>query len=109
MSDDKLNKIEEKIDKINEKLNEIHVTLAENTQSLIIHEKRTDLAEKKLEVLENELKDKVEIDAVSIKEIHKKIEPIHDHVIVVHAVVKYVIPAVLTVLAFVYKFHIFKF
>jgi|688.fasta_scaffold198816_2 hypothetical protein len=109
MSDDKLNKIEEKIDKINEKLNEIHVTLAENTQSLIVHEKRTDLAEQKLELLELELKERAEISSDAVKEISKRIEPIHDHVIVVSAVVKYVIPAICTVLAFFYKFNILKF
>jgi hypothetical protein len=109
MSVDKLIKIEEKIDKINDKLNEIHITLAENTQSLIVHEKRTDLAEKKLELLELELKDKVEVHAVSVKDIHKKIEPIHEHVIIVNAVLKYVIPTICTILAFFYKFNIFKF
>ena len=109
MSDDKLAKIEEKIDKINEKLNEIHITLAENTQSLIIHEKRTDLAEKKLELLELEIEQKDQINSNTIKDLHTKIEPIHDHVIIVNAVLKYVIPAICTVLAFFYKFNIFKF
>jgi chromosome segregation ATPase len=106
---DKLIKIEEKLDKINDKLSELNVTLAENTQSLIIHEKRTDLAERKLDLLEIEMKDRAENSALAIEHLEKKIEPIHDHVIVVHAVLKYVLPFLITLLAFVYKFNIFKF
>ena len=109
MDKDKLVKIEEKLDKISDKLHEIHVTLAENTQSLIIHEKRTDIAEKKLSLLELELKERSAINAVAVDDLEKKIQPIHDHVIVVNAVLKYVLPAIITVLAFVYKFNILKF
>ena len=109
MDKDKLIKIEEKIDKISDKLHEIHVTLAENTQSLIVHEKRTDIAEKKLALLEIELKERAATNAVMVDEIEKKIEPIHDHVVVMNAVLKYIIPAVITTLAFFYKFNILKF
>lgn len=109
MDKDKLTKIEEKLDKISDKLNELNVTLVENTQSLIIHEKRTDLAERKLELLEIDIKERSENNSLVIEQIEKKIEPIHDHVVVVNAVLKYVLPFVITLLAFIYKFNIFKF
>jgi hypothetical protein len=76
---------------------------------MIIHEKRTDLAEKKLELLELEIEQRDEANLSTVKDLHKKIEPIHEHVIIVNAVVKYMIPTIFTVLAFFYKFNIFKF
>ena len=41
--------------------------------------------------------------------IEKKIEPIYDHVVIINAAIKYVIPALAALVAFLYKFEIFKF
>ena len=109
MEKDKLQRIEEKLDKINDKLGEINVTLAENTQSLIIHEKRTDIAEKKLALLEIEFKEKSARDELIMDGIERKIEPVHDHVLLLNILVKYIIPALAGLVAFLYKFGIFKF
>ena len=109
MDKEKLQKIEDKLDKINDKLGEISITLAENTQSLIIHEKRTDIAEQKLALLEIEFKEKSARDELIMDGIERKIEPVHDHVMIINVVIKYVLPAIAGLIAFLYKFDVFKF
>lgn len=109
MDKDKLDRLEEKIDKISDKLNEINVTLAENTQSLIIHEKRTDLAERKIELQEIRLNEQIQQDHKILNKLEEKIQPIQQHVNLVNAIVKYVIPASAAVITFLYKLGILKF
>jgi chromosome segregation ATPase len=109
MEKDRLTRLEDKIDKISDKLQEINLVMVENTQSLIIHEKRTDLAEKKLSLLEDEFKEKSQEDKASIGKIETKLEPIHNHVIMVNTILKYVLPSVLAILAFLLKIGIIKY
>jgi len=106
---DRLIRLEDKIDKISDKLQDINTVMVENTQSLIIHEKRTDLAEKKLDLLETEFKQKVNSDKDNSDKIEKKLEPIHNHVIMMNTIIKYVIPALAAVLAFLFKIGVFKY
>lgn len=109
MDKDRLVRIEDKLDKISEKLQETNVTLAENTQSLIIHEKRTDLAESRLSLLELQLKENTTKDKIILENIETKLEPIHNHVTIVNAIVKYVAPAIAAILVFLFKIGIIKY
>lgn len=110
--EDKLNRIEEKLDKVIEKINDTNVILAKNTESLIIHERRTDIAEQKLSLLEREYHEHSAKDDIILQDISKKLEdidPIKKHVAVVNAIVKYVIPATIAILTFLFKIGILKY
>lgn len=104
----RLDKLEEKLDTIIEKLQDQNLTLARNTDSLVIHEKRTDLAEQKLNVLELEYKAHFNKDELVLGSIEEKLTPIYKHVTLVNAMVKYVLPAVTAVLAFLFKIGVIK-
>lgn len=106
---DRLIRIEEKLDKLADKLQETNIVLAENTQSLIIHEKRTDLAETKLSLLEIHFKEYAVRDSVILREIEQKLEPISNHVNIVHVIFKYVLPSIAAILVFLYKIGILKY
>jgi hypothetical protein len=106
---DRLIRIEDKLDKLADKLQETNIVLAENTQSLIIHEKRTDLAESKLSLLEVQFKEYAARDSVILREIEQKLEPISNHVNIVHVIFKYVLPSIAAILVFLYKIGILKY
>lgn len=101
-SKDRLTRIEEKLDSITDKLHETNVILAENTQSLIVHEKRTDLAEKKMGILEAKLEKQIDKESIALKEIQ-------EHVSLVNAIFKYVIPSIAAICLFLFKLGIIKF
>lgn len=108
MEKDRFDKIDNQLDRIIDRQIENTVVLAKNTQSLIIHEKRTDIAERKLNLLELEFKTYVERERVTMESIQRKLTPIHTHVTIVNVLVKYIIPAVGTILVFLYKMGVFK-
>lgn len=109
MNKDKLFKIEEKLDSIVEKLNETNTILAANTQSLIIHEKRTDIAEKNIEMLQIKFEKNIEDKNSTLMEIENKLNPIRDHVNLVNAIFKYVIPGLAAGILFLFRLGIVKF
>lgn len=108
MDKDRLDRLEDKIDKIADKLSEINVTLVENTQSLIVHEKRTDLAEKKIDLVEIRLEEQIRKDLSILEKIEQQLLPIKTHVNLVNFTLKYIVPSLAAVLAFLIKLEIIK-
>lgn len=109
MEHEKLDRLEEKIDKITDKLSEINTVMIENTNSLIIHEKRTDLAENRLSLLEARYEESRIKETKTLSNIHNQLEPIKKHVSLVNFTIKYVVPTIAAILAFLFNYGILKF
>lgn len=90
---DKFDKLEQKIDKLREDISETNTILARNTESLIIHEKRTTLAEARLREIELDMQEHKTYTNTIMKQISEKLQPISQHVSIVHTLTVYIIPA----------------